>query len=61
MLVDTHSQPVHPAWQLYTQVIAQLGPRPTLIEWDLDIPPLDTLQAEAAKADTILQGARHDA
>lgn len=61
MLVDTHSQPVHPGvWQLYTQVIAQLGPRPTLIEWDLDIPPLDTLQAEAAKADAILQGARHD-
>ena len=62
MLVDTHSQPVHPGvWQLYGQVIKQLGPRPTLIEWDLDIPPLDTLQAEAAKADTILQGARHDA
>jgi uncharacterized protein (UPF0276 family) len=62
MLVDTHSQPVHPGvWQLYTQVIEQLGPRPTLIEWDLDIPPLDTLQAEAAKADAILQGARHDA
>lgn len=60
ILVDTHSQPVHPGvWALYSRVIADIGPRPTLIEWDLDIPPLDTLQAEAAKADAILQGDRH--
>ncbi|HJV07090.1 MAG TPA: DUF692 domain-containing protein [Chromobacteriaceae bacterium] len=56
LLVDTHSQPVHPeVWQLYRQVIARFGPRPTLIEWDLDIPPLAVLQAEADKAQAILQ------
>ncbi|SCK18323.1 DUF692 domain-containing protein [Vogesella sp. LIG4] len=56
LLVDTHSQPVYPAvWALYRQVIARFGPRPTLIEWDIDIPPLDTLQAEAAQAQRILQ------
>ena len=65
LLVDTHSRPVAPAvWQLYRAVIARIGPRPTLIEWDSDMPPLDTLQAEAATAQHILdttgQGARHD-
>jgi len=65
LLVDTHSRPVAPAvWQLYRAVIARIGPRPTLIEWDSDIPPLDTLQAEAATAqrilDTTSQGARHE-
>jgi len=53
--VDTHSRPVYPAvWQLYRQVLARFGARPTLIEWDIDIPPLDTLLAEAATAQAIL-------
>lgn len=56
LLVDTHSQPVHaPVWGLYQQVLAHFGPRPTLIEWDSDLPPLDTLQAEAARAQRLLQ------
>ncbi|WP_047238011.1 MNIO family bufferin maturase [Chromobacterium subtsugae] len=60
MLVDTHSQPVHEGvWQLFREVIRQIGPRPTLIEWDLDIPPLAVLQAEAAKAQALLE-ARHE-
>jgi uncharacterized protein (UPF0276 family) len=51
LLVDTHSQPVHAAvWALFDRVLARFGPRPTLIEWDIDIPPLDTLLGEAAKA-----------
>ncbi|WP_174873786.1 DUF692 domain-containing protein [Vogesella oryzae] len=59
LLVDTHSQPVYPAvWALYRQVLARFGPRPTLIEWDSDIPPLDTLQAEAASAEAMLQELR---
>ena len=58
MLVDTHSQPVHDGvWQLYREAIARLGPRPTLIEWDLEIPPLATLRGEAAKAQAILEAA----
>lgn len=60
MLVDTHSRPVYPAvWQLYRDTLARLGPRPTLIEWDIDIPPLDVLCGEAATAQAILQEADH--
>jgi uncharacterized protein (UPF0276 family) len=61
ILVDTHSRPVYPAvWQLYRDTIARLGPRPTLIEWDIDIPPLEVLCGEANTAQAILQEARHD-
>jgi hypothetical protein len=50
-LVDTHNHPVYPeVWDLFDYVLQQLGPRPTLIEWDTDIPALDVLMGEAAKA-----------
>lgn len=50
-LVDTHNQPVYPeVWELYEFALQQIGPRPTLIEWDSDIPPLRVLLGEAAKA-----------
>lgn len=53
--IDDHGSAVDPAvWSLYRSVIARIGPRPTLIEWDTRIPPLETLVAEAAKADRIL-------
>lgn len=59
-LVDTHGKPVRePVWDLYRQTIAHMGSRPTLIEWDTDIPPLDTLLAEAARANTILEADHH--
>ena len=55
-LVDTHGKPVHaPVWALYRETVRRIGPRPTLIEWDADIPPLDMLLDEAAKANTILE------
>lgn len=51
LLVDTHSQPVHDGvWTLFDAVLRRFGPRPTLIEWDIDVPPLATLLAEADKA-----------
>lgn len=60
LLVDTHSQPVHePVWDLYRKVLASIGPRPTLVEWDLELPALETLLAEAAKAEGILSEVRH--
>ena len=38
-LVDTHDHPVHAdVWDLYESVLQHIGPRPTLIEWDSDIP-----------------------
>lgn len=55
-LVDTHGKPVHaPVWALYRETVRRIGPRPTLIEWDADIPPLDVLLDESAKANTILE------
>ena len=55
-LIDTHGQPVHaPVWDLYAYALERLGPQPTLIEWDADIPSLAVLQGEAAKADRQLQ------
>jgi uncharacterized protein (UPF0276 family) len=57
-LIDTHGTPVaDPVWSLYAAALERFGPVPTLIEWDTDIPPLDVLLAEAAKADA-LRGAR---
>jgi hypothetical protein len=54
LLVDTHSTVVAgPAWDLYAYAIRRFGAKPTLIEWDNDIPPLATLVAEAARADAI--------
>ncbi len=55
ILIDTHGAEVSdPVWALYTAAVAQFGAVPTLIEWDTDIPPLDILIAEAAKANIIL-------
>ena len=55
-LIDTHGQPVHaPVWALYAYALERLGPKPTLIEWDTDIPALAVLQGEAAKAERLLQ------
>jgi uncharacterized protein len=54
-LIDTHGAPVAPpVWALYRDAIARFGPKPTLIEWDTDIPSLDVLVDEAAKAQAIL-------
>ncbi|BDW86242.1 UPF0276 protein [Roseicyclus marinus] len=55
LLIDSHGRAVvDPVWTLYAHVIAQGGPRPTLIEWDNDVPPLPELMAEAARAAAIL-------
>ena len=57
--IDDHASPVPDAvWELYRRTIGRIGPRPTLIEWDAEIPALDTLLAEAAKADRILDERR---
>ncbi|GGA24918.1 MNIO family bufferin maturase [Neptunicoccus cionae] len=55
LLIDSHSRPVvDPVWALYEYTLAKAGPRPTLIEWDNDIPEWDTLATEAARADRLL-------
>ena len=58
-LIDTHGTRVAPdVWALYRNAIARFGPRPTLIEWDVDIPAFAVLEEEAATAQSIL-AARH--
>ena len=50
-LVDTHGARVcDPVWSLYAEACRRFGARPTLIEWDTDLPALDVLLAEAARA-----------
>lgn len=50
-LVDTHSAPVYPeVWALYERVLRHIGPRPTLVEWDVEVPELDRLLDEAKQA-----------
>lgn len=54
VFVDTHSVGVDAsAWDLYADVVDRIGPRPTLIEWDNDLPDLATLIAQARRADVI--------
>ncbi len=54
-LIDTHGKKVSDeVWQLYAEAIDLIGHKPTLIEWDADIPALDVLLGEANKANHIL-------
>jgi uncharacterized protein (UPF0276 family) len=49
--IDTHAAPISQAsWDLYNYALRRFGPKPALIEWDNDIPPLATLLGEAAHA-----------
>jgi uncharacterized protein (UPF0276 family) len=51
LLIDTHGAPVADAvWALYVHVTGRLGPVPTLIERDQNLPPLRQLAAEATCA-----------
>ena len=55
LLIDTHGVCVaDEVWALYAEVIGRFGPRPTLIEWDSDLPTLDVLLQEAERAQAIL-------
>ena len=54
MLIDTHSAHVcDEVWALYASAIQRLGDIPTLIEWDIELPTLDVLAAEAQRADRV--------
>jgi len=55
LLIDTHDRPVDRiVWDLFEYVIGLLGPVPTLIEWDADLPAWPELKAEAERAEAIL-------
>ena len=55
LLIDSHGREVvDPVWALYDHTISVSGPRPTLIEWDNDVPDWPVLAAEAVRADAVL-------
>ena len=52
LLIDAHGSPVADiVWLLYRRTLARLGPVPTLIEWDNDVPSFPVLAREAARAE----------
>ena len=55
ILIDDHGSRVSDGvWALFTDVVQRFGRRPTLIEWDTDVPPLAVLLDEAARADRLI-------
>ncbi len=55
LLIDDHGSPVaDPVWQLYQDVMDSIGPVPTLIEWDNNIPDWQLLKTDADRANEIL-------
>lgn len=51
LLIDSHDAPVaESVWALYAHVLDRIGPRPTLIERDGNIPPFEDLMAERDRA-----------
>jgi len=58
LLIDDHgSQVSEPVWELYAEALGRFGAVPTLIEWDRELPSLDLLMREAARADGIARRA----
>jgi len=56
LLVDSHDAPVAAeVWILYERLIRRIGPRPTLIERDDNLPEFTTLLAERERADAVLR------
>ncbi len=55
LCIDAHDRAVDDTvWALYRRVLVRAAPRPTLIEWDADIPPWPVLLAEAHTADGLI-------
>lgn len=49
--IDDHGSPVpDEVWALYEHALQRFGARPTLIEWDTDIPAFEVLLLQAAQA-----------
>jgi hypothetical protein len=57
LLIDSHDEPVSEAvWGLYESLIDRIGPRPTLIERDGNVPTFAELIRERDHAQAILDG-----
>jgi len=62
LLIDTHNRPVDKiVLDLYAHTLSRIGPVPTLIEWDADVPDWPTLKREADRAEAIMLATRPEA
>ncbi len=53
--IDDHGSNISDdVWKLYDYTLSLMGPKPTLIEWDNNIPSLMTLRQEAERANIFL-------
>ena len=51
IVIDDHGSRVRESvWRVYRHALRRFGPVPTLVEWDTDLPALDVLLDEAARA-----------
>lgn len=51
VLIDDHGSRVgEGVWALFDEIVRRYGPRPTLVEWDTDLPALAVLLDEARRA-----------
>ncbi len=56
LLIDSHDAAVAPeVWALFERLIRRIGPRPTLIERDGNVPAFETLLAEREQAQALLR------
>lgn len=52
LLIDDHGSAVsEPVWRLFDRTVEAIAAPPVLVEWDSQLPDLETLVAEAAEAD----------
>ena len=57
LLIDSHDEPVsEKVWDLYASLVARIGPRPTLIERDGNVPPFADLMRERERAQRTITG-----
>ena len=57
LLIDSHDEPVsEDVWRLFGALIDRVGPKPTLIERDGNVPPFAMLMAERDRAEAVLRG-----
>ena len=55
-LLDTHSTEVAlPVWELFRDALKMIGFKPTLIEWDNELPAFGTLLQETLKAKALIE------
>lgn len=62
ILIDDHGSRVSErVWTLFQAAVERHGPRPTLVEWDTEIPALAVLLEEATRASSVLKARPFDA